>query len=151
MNRTNYLLKFLGKHSKKYLIALLIVGSSSTPVVFAQDDAVAASLAALETVAESEDCVLARNVRNIDIVNNELLVLRGRADRWWVSRLPNKCPGLRDRMLLSIDRYGSQICRNDRFEAHETGGGFYTSCRFGAFEPVTEGSIQAIKVAAANG
>lgn len=96
----------------------------------------------------SEPCVYARNVRNIDVIDEQLLVLRGTADRYWISRLPNKCDGLTDRMYLAIDRYGSKICRNDRFEAHENGGGFYTSCRFGEFEPVAKGTVDTLKMAA---
>lgn len=94
-------------------------------------------------------CVYARQVRNIEVVDEQLLVLRGTADRFWLSRLPNKCAGLEDRMYLSIYRYGSKICANDRFSASETSGNFSMSCRFGKFEPVAQTTVAAVKVAAA--
>ncbi|MFT7651154.1 MAG: hypothetical protein ACI9ON_002025 [Limisphaerales bacterium] len=95
-----------------------------------------------------EACVSARQVRNIEVIDEQMLVLRGTADRFWLSRLPNKCAGLEDRMYLSIERYGSKICANDRFTASESSG-FRMSCRFGKFEPVVQATVAAVKVAAA--
>ena len=94
-------------------------------------------------------CVYARQVRGIEVVDEQLLVLRGTADRFWLSRLPNKCAGLEDRMYLTTYRYGSKICANDRFSASETSGIFSLSCRFGKFEPVAQATVAAVKVAAA--
>ncbi len=98
--------------------------------------------------AATESCLYARHVRNINVINDEMLVLRGTADRYWFSRLPSKCVGLKGRMHLVVNQYGSKYCRNDRFEARESSGGFYTSCRFGEFEPISSASVDALKVAA---
>ena len=97
---------------------------------------------------ESERCIYARKVRSIDVVDEQMLALRGTANRYWLSRLPNKCAGLDDRLMLQVDRYGSRLCVNDRFVAAEHDGLFSTSCRFGEFEPVSKETVHMLKQAA---
>ena len=96
---------------------------------------------------DTDRCIYARKIRSIDVVDEQMLALRGTAGRYWLSRLPHKCAGLSDRLVLSIDRYGSRICSNDRFVASEREAVFETSCRFGEFEPVTKETVVTLKAA----
>lgn len=132
----------------RFLGSLIVAGGVAA-------GALSVPLQALElepvAAAESTDCVRVREVRGMDVLNQEMVLLRGSHDRYWLSRLPNKCAGLRDSMILSLNVYGSKYCKNDRFEAADRGGPLAlaatTSCRFGAFEPVTMEQVAVIKQA----
>ena len=143
------------RQGRKYTLAACLGAGLFSPLSLSAaptdstQQAVSTPSPTLTEAVPLEACVQARRVRNIDVVDEQLLVLRGTADRFWLSRLPNRCDGLKDRMVLSIDRYGSKICANDRFVAHEPPmGGFQVSCRFGQFEPVVAATVQALKAVA---
>ena len=92
----------------------------------------------VEATPEKASCIRARSVRNLEVVNEQAILVRGTAKRFWLSTLPSQCSGLDERKILQVNRYGSQICANDRFEVHDRGGfGALGSCHFGAFEPIT--------------
>lgn len=93
------------------------------------------------------DCINARAIRRIEILNNEILIVTGTHDHYWVNQLPRKCVGLRKNMILHIERFGSQICRNDAFEAYERAdiGPFTAHCRWGEFQPAVLEQIFMIK------
>ena len=49
------------------------------------------------------------------------------------------CPALRPLTTLVVDRYGTQLCRNDRFRVLEPNGIIPSAyCRFGTFVPYTK-------------
>ncbi|MEM7079103.1 MAG: hypothetical protein AAF513_10790 [Pseudomonadota bacterium] len=91
------------------------------------------------TTQEGQRCLALRQIKRFEIMNTELLLMHGRADKMWVSKMPKKCSALRKNMLVSLELFGSQICKNDRFKAQDRGftSGFFTTCRLGSFEPVT--------------
>jgi hypothetical protein len=95
-----------------------------------------------------EACVYARDIKQFEILSNEVLLLHGKFDKYWINRLSSRCAGLRKNMIVHIDRYGSQMCANDRFSAQSRGpfnDGPTTSCRFGAFEAVAAEQVVAFK------
>ena len=97
-------------------------------------------------VAETENCIYARNVRSVEILDERAIVLRGSHDRYWLNEFRHKCAGLRKNMTLSLSRYGSQICANDRVQAQERGDiGPIASCRLGKFQPVAEEQVASLK------
>ncbi len=107
-----------------------------------------ATLPVMANEADSQDCLNARDVQQFEIISNDMLVLHGKFDKQWVSRLPHACAGLRKNMLLTINRFGSKICANDRFEARDHGPlSLGTSCRLGQFEPVAVEQVIALKQA----
>ncbi len=99
---------------------------------------------------EADNCVYAREVEQFEILDNETLLLYGKLDKIWLNRLGNRCAGLRDNMAVYLERYGSQICANDRFSARRHGdSGPAARCRLGAFEPISKEQIPALKQALA--
>ena len=95
---------------------------------------------------EPSNCIKVRLIRSVEIVNEEILILRGTHGRYWLNKLRNQCHGLRDDMALAVHQYGAQICANDRFEAQERAGSpFSVSCRWGQFEPLVIEQVAVIK------
>ncbi len=104
--------------------------------------------------ATGEDCVYARDVRSVEVLSDDMLLMHGRADRLWLNRLHTRCTGLDDDMILEFARYGSKICSNDRLEARERLEGFSgigASCRLGKFESVAIEQVQALRQSLADG
>ena len=125
---------------RAFLVALLILPGASIAGEIAE-------LAPLSDVPR-EDCLRVRSIRGMEIMNQEMLIVRGSFDRYWINRLPARCAGLRPDMVLSLDVYGNQVCRNDRFSAKDRGlmhMGMGASCRWGAFEPVTIEQVNVLR------
>lgn len=124
-----YLRHYLGQYLGLSLIALTVSGS----VLAGESD---------------EACVYARDIKQFEILSDEVVLLYGKFDKYWINRLNSRCAGLRKNMILQIDRHGSQMCANDRFSAKSRGAfndGPTTSCRFGDFEAVAVEQIVAFK------
>ena len=95
-----------------------------------------------------EACIYARDIKQFEILSDEVILLRGKFDKYWINRLGSRCAGLRKNMIVQVDRYGSQMCANDRFSAHSRGpfnDGPATTCRFGAFEEVVAAQVLVLK------
>ena len=104
------------------------------------------TLLGAEPVAQATDCVYARDVRTIEVLDERGIVLRGTHDRYWINQFKHKCAGLRKNMVLNLSRYGSQICANDRVQAQERGDiGPIASCRLGKFQPVALEQVTTLK------
>ena len=97
----------------------------------------------------AENCIYARDVKQFEILSDEIILLHGKFDRLWVNRLKARCAGLHKNMIVQLDRYGSQMCANDRFKAQErgtlVGEGTFTSCRLGPFEEVLVEQVATLK------
>ena len=105
----------------------------------------AAGIHAEET---AQDCLYARDVKQFEILNDEMVLLHGKFDQAWLSRLDARCAGLRKNMWASVEQHGSQICAHDRFQARDRGastGGYGTNCRLGKLEAVTPEQIAGLK------
>ena len=98
-------------------------------------------------LGEPEKCVSSRQVRNIEVLSDKLLILKGTHNRYWINQLPKKCVGLDDKMVIKVELFGNQICRNDRFEASEPFNiaPFVAQCRWGMFEPAALEQVAMIK------
>lgn len=96
---------------------------------------------------EAQECLQSRQVRTIEVLNDQLVILQGSHKRYWVNQLPTTCIGLDDKKILKLESFGSKICRNDRFEATEPFGvgSFVAECRWGSFEPAVLEQIAVIK------
>ena len=66
-------------------------------------------------LGQAEECLSTRHVRNFDILNDKLVILKGTHDRFWINRLPVACLGLKSDMVLKVELFGSRICNNDWF------------------------------------
>ena len=105
-------------------------------------------------VNEPVKCVYARDIKEFEILSEELLLLHAKSERILLNRLATRCSGIRKNMVLRIERYGSQLCANDRIEAHHSGApgqdGFAASCRLGKFENVAAEQVVVLRRALEN-
>ena len=99
-----------------------------------------------------ENCLYARNIKHWEILSDEMVLIHSKFNRYWLNRLSGRCVGLRKNMLVIVDRYGSQLCANDRFAAQRSGGsistrrtGMVARCRLGQFEEVVVEQISTLK------
>lgn len=92
-------------------------------------------------------CLAAGRYRQVDILNDAVLVFRGRGGRAWINVLPRRCPGLRRDMVLAIETRGSRICSRDHFRGMpRIGPEASTSfCSLGTFRPVDADNLDAIR------
>lgn len=75
---------------------------------------------------------------NATIEDGGLIIVRDTPRRWWVARPIGPCPSLQSLNTLIIERWGSQLCRNDRFRVLGPGQVLASApCRFGDFVPYT--------------
>ena len=87
------------------------------------------------TPGEAVRCVHASRLGGPEPIGSQVLVYR-EARRVWVNRLPDHCPGLAGDVVLVQERWGSQICANDRVRAVPRLGGIPGApCRLGPFVP----------------
>ncbi len=100
-----------------------------------------------DAYVETTDCIRARGVKRVDVLDRGHLLIFGSHKRAWLNRLETQCPGIRDDMIIMFDLWGTKICRYDfayaqdrskhSFDNYRDGGiiGAYASrCRLGAFE-----------------
>lgn len=92
-------------------------------------------------------CLSMGRYRQVDIVDNRMLVFRGRGNRAWINILPRRCVGLRPDMILSVERRGTRICSRDLFKGvprmgMEAGA---ATCALGMFHPVPQDNLAAIR------
>lgn len=97
--------------------------------------------------ADNVRCLATGRYRQVDILNDRVLVFRGRGGRAWINLLPRRCPGLRRDMVLAIETRGSRICYRDQFRGMprigpEAATGF---CSLGTFRPVDADNLDAIR------
>ena len=96
---------------------------------------------------EPVDCIPSREIENMEVINDSVVVLHGSHDRFWVNRLRHKCHGLRGDMALKVIPWAGRFCANDRFEARERfqDGPYMISCRWGEFERAAIDQVALIK------
>ena len=91
-------------------------------------------------------CLATGRYRQVDILNDGVLIFRGRSGRAWINLLPRRCPGLRRDMVLAIEVRGARVCSRDQFRGMprlgpEAATGF---CTLGEFHPVEADNLEAI-------
>ncbi len=96
---------------------------------------------------ETVNCLRVRQIKSLDVVGDQMVVVRGSHERYWLSRLPTRCTGANRDMYVSLDVRGSSICRNDTFSLTQRGipSGFRTSCNFGDFESISVEQAELLK------
>lgn len=100
-----------------------------------------------EAYVDDVRCLAAGRYRQVDILNDRVLVFRGRGGRAWINLLPRPCRGLRRDMVLAIETRGARICSRDQFRGMprigpEAATGF---CSLGTFRPVEADNLDAIR------
>lgn len=99
-----------------------------------------------------ERCLSTHQYRNIEIVSDQYLLVRGSRGRAWVNELPRRCRGMRrDSILVTESRVG-RICQSDLFRAMDrvdfSGPPIaHATCAFGVFQPVAADQVDLIREA----
>ena len=131
------------------VVLVLVTALLSTPFYGNQISVPAENKTEAPVAGEAKACVYARDVKRFEILSDELLLLHAKSDRLLLNRLATRCSGLRKNMVLQVGRYGSQLCANDRIEAHHSGAlageGFAKSCRLGKFEDIAPEQLAALR------
>ncbi|WP_354294976.1 DUF6491 family protein [Sphingomonas sp. 1185] len=70
------------------------------------------------------------------IYDNDTIVINGGGQRMWRAKVRGQCQGLQPFNTLIVERWGSQICRNDRFRVLQQGMSIPSQwCVFDGFVP----------------
>ncbi|MCR9278456.1 MAG: DUF6491 family protein [Pseudomonadaceae bacterium] len=134
--------------------------SDETPAIDQSDDAAVEDLATVLSEVLPDDaysggverCLSNHEYRNIEIVSDQYLLVRGSRGRAWVNELPRRCRGMRrDSILVTESRVG-RICQSDLFRAMDRvdfGGPpiAHATCVFGVFQPVAADQVELIREA----
>lgn len=95
-------------------------------------------------------CVYARDIKRFEILNQTTLILHGKQDRVWLNELATRCGGLRKHAMLTLNRYGTQVCANDRIYARSRGADFseapISSCRLGSFRILKPEELELLRM-----
>ena len=99
-----------------------------------------------DAYVKSSRCLSPSRYRRIEIMNDRVLVFRGRGDDVWVNFLPNRCLGLGPDMIVSVEKHGMRLCSRDRFRGlpRLRGGAGSMPCVLGDFHRVASDSVGAI-------
>jgi hypothetical protein len=120
-------------------------------------DALLSEAAEADAYGKPEHCLYRRKYRDIDIINDNLLIF-SKGNKYWVNELKHRCVGLRRDMVLHSVLTGiSSLCSNDliyanrRFDMNQ---GFMPSgrpvmvratCTLGDFKPISEAYAQSLR------
>lgn len=120
-------------------------------------DALLNEAAEADAYGKAEHCLYRRKYRDIDIINDNLLIF-SKGNNYWVNELKHRCVGLRRDMVLHSVLTGiSSLCANDliyanrRFDMNQ---GFMPSgrpvmvratCTLGDFKPISEAYAQSLR------
>ena len=119
----------------------------------------AASESAVEDILESpladddyteeRSCLRRREIDSIEIVDESVVVFRGRIkNRVWVNRFSQPCVGLRRDMVVTTRARSGSICRLDAIDArHRAASPFEPAvrCYLGGFQAIDEVQVEAMK------
>lgn len=113
---------------------LLLVAALSLALLAAKSDPLAGRVA-----GPPQQCIDPSFADGPEVTDNGLIIYRENGRRWWVTRPVGKCPSLRPYTTLIIERWGSQLCRNDQFRTREANDIIPSAyCRFDQFVPYTK-------------
>lgn len=112
----------------KRVLPLLVLALT---LVAAKDDPLAGRVA-----GKPVQCIDPSMMDGPQITDAGAIIYRRGGKRLWVSTPIGRCPSLRPLSTLIVERYGSQLCRNDRFRVIDPPQSIPSSyCRFDTFVP----------------
>ena len=98
---------------------------------------------------EEQTCLWRREIDSVEIVDESLLIFRGRVKkRVWANRLSKPCVGLRPDMVVTTRARTGSICRLDAIDARPRGASPFepaVRCHLGGFEGIEEEQVEAMK------
>ena len=100
---------------------------------------------------EQKNCLRIRNVDDVEVLDDTLVLFHGRRGELWLNQLSSQCYGLEQEMILRFKTYAGTYCRLDPFRGtpYFSRVAITAECRLGDFEPVDEVQVEALRVAVA--
>ena len=100
---------------------------------------------------EQRTCLPTRNVRDVEVLDDTLVLFEGRRGNLWLNKLTAPCYGLDQDMVLRFRVFAGTYCRLDRFRAMPRIGNFVVTgdCHLGQFETVADVQVEALRNAIA--
>ena len=99
--------------------------------------------------AEERSCLRRREIDSIEIIDESLVVFRGRIKkRVWVNRFSQPCVGLRRDMVVTTRARSGSICRLDAIDARPRAASPLepaVRCYLGGFDAIDEAQVEALK------
>ena len=104
-----------------------------------------------EDYGESTRCLISTAYINVDVLDNQTLIFRGRGGRAWLNRLRRPCIGLRRDDALRFEMHESRLCTLDTFTGIDSFMGSLERgsaiCSLGEFEAISSEQADALKEA----
>ena len=104
-----------------------------------------------EDYGESTRCLSTTAYINVDVLDNQTLIFRGRGGKAWLNRLRRPCIGLRRDDALRFEMHESRLCTLDTFTGIDTFMGSLERgsaiCSLGDFETISREQANALKEA----
>lgn len=98
---------------------------------------------------EERSCLRQREIDSIEIIDENLVVFRGRIKkRAWVNRFSQPCVGLRRDMVVTTGARAGSICRLDAIDARPRAASPFepaVRCYLGGFKAIGEVQVEAMK------
>ncbi len=98
---------------------------------------------------EERTCLRRREIDSIEIIDESLVVFRGRIKkRVWANRFSQPCVGLRRDMVVTTRARSGSVCRLDAIDARPHAAGPFepaVRCYLGGFEAIDETQVEALK------
>ena len=100
---------------------------------------------------EQKKCLRIRDVDDVEVLDETLVLFRGRRGELWLNQLTAQCYGLEQDMILRFRAYAGAYCRLDPFRGvpYFSRVAITAECRLGDFETVDEVQVEALRIAVA--
>lgn len=100
---------------------------------------------------EQKKCLRIRDVDDVEVLDETLVLFHGRRGELWLNQLSSQCYGLEQEMILRFKAYAGTYCRLDPFRGtpYFSRVAITAECRLGDFEPVDDLQVEALRVAVA--
>ena len=154
------------------LTVAILLGLASPGVAIAQDEAEAGAgeQQASKPLEESIDldtilnnplaesdygeqrmCLPTRSIRDVEVLDDTLVLFESRRGKLWLNKLTAQCYGLDQDLVLRFRVFAGNYCRLDRFRGMPRAGNFAVTsdCHLGQFETVDEVQVEALRTAIA--
>lgn len=102
---------------------------------------------AAEEYAEQQRCLSSLDYDQVDVLDQEHVLFRGRGDKLWLNKLRKRCVGLDRNDVLRFRMRSNRVCDLDTFEGLSSfmWGITSGSCSLGTFTPVTPEQVEALE------
>jgi hypothetical protein len=91
-------------------------------------------------------CLSSMDYDQVEVLDSQRLVFKGRGQKRWLNQLRVRCPGLRRHATLQFEMRSMRLCEMDGFKSIDPGFGDRSGhCSLGKFEPISPDQEQMLK------